>query len=344
MRIGSKMLDAFGIADNWLPRGSHVLPPHHSAVHTISRAFVFSSSGIIGLDTGEVLEDTLDHTDPAIDGYERRDEHEVLQNNGYMRPEGGAVLLPGDFIGLPGRYLSLLLGNYDNHFHWLLMNFARIALLEPDDFGHLDGILVPADLTATQLEALHLARLVDHAPLRAVGRGESLQVGKLILPWNIASGDGINPVAVDYLRHLVPARPKPNPQRASRKIYIDRRNALLRQLINEDEVVERIRREGVEPVQMEGLSLTEQIQILRDADLIIGPHGAGLTNIVFSNPGTKVIELMPSGAVNWCYRNLAAACRHDYDCIIGRTHPEGDIAPMWAPWFVSPTHVLSAIE
>jgi capsular polysaccharide biosynthesis protein len=344
MRIGSKMLEAFGMADHWLPAGSRVLPPHHSAVHTISPAFVFSSSGIIGLRTGEVLEDTLDHTDPAIDGYERRDGHEISRNDGYTRPEGGTILLPGDYTSLPGRYLSLLLGNYDNHFHWLLMNFARIALLEPGDFEQLDGILIPADLTATQQEALQLARLIDHAPLRAVGRGESLQVGTLILPWNIASGDGVNPAAIAYLRQLMPARPKEEPRRGRRKIYIDRREALMRRLINEDEIVDSIRRVGVEPVRMEGLPLAEQIQILQESDLVIGPHGAGLTNMVFSKPGTRVIELIPSGAMNWCYRNLAASCRHEYDCIIGRTQPDNHIAPIWAPWLVSPIHVLSALQ
>ncbi|MEJ1979243.1 MAG: hypothetical protein WDN49_27145 [Acetobacteraceae bacterium] len=66
--------------------------------------------------------------------------------------------------------------------------------------------------------------------------------------------------------------------------------------------------------------------------------------MAFSEPGTRVIELMPSGAINWCYRYLASACRHDYDCVIGRSHPRDGIAPIWAPWVVSPTYVLSALR
>ena len=37
--------------------------------------------------------------------------------------------------------------------------------------------------------------------------------------------------------------------------------------------------------------ILEQIYILRNADIVIGTHGANLTNIIFSKPGTRVIEI-----------------------------------------------------
>ena len=40
--------------------------------------------------------------------------------------------------------------------------------------------------------------------------------------------------------------------------------------------------------------MREQILLFQSADFIIGPHGAGLANLLFCEPGTKVIELMPS--------------------------------------------------
>ncbi len=246
------MLDLFGMNDDWLPTGPGVLPPYGCHIHTISDALVLSSAGIIGLRTGEVIEDTLDHTDPALDGYERQ--------NG---SEEGGVLLRSPTVTLRGRYLSLLLGNHANHFHWLLMNFARLAILQSVDFERLDGILVPAGLTPTQEEALHLAGLTQHAPLRPVERGESLQIETLVLPWNVASSYGVNPDAVAYLRSLVPPRPPQKRPRAKRRIYIDRRNAPLRRLFNEEEIIDTLRREGVEPATMEGLSLADQARLLK---------------------------------------------------------------------------------
>jgi capsular polysaccharide biosynthesis protein len=40
----------------------------------------------------------------------------------------------------------------------------------------------------------------------------------------------------------------------------------------------------------ERLSLAEQAQCFNNASVIFAPHGAGLTNIVFCKPGTKVVE------------------------------------------------------
>jgi hypothetical protein len=48
--------------------------------------------------------------------------------------------------------------------------------------------------------------------------------------------------------------------------------------------------------------------------------------------------------MNWCYRYLAASCRHDYDCVVGRSMPVDGIAPIWASWTISPTYVQSALQ
>ena len=39
--------------------------------------------------------------------------------------------------------------------------------------------------------------------------------------------------------------------------------------------------------------MADQILLFQSAEFIIGPHGAGLANLLFCEPGTKVIELMP---------------------------------------------------
>ena len=40
--------------------------------------------------------------------------------------------------------------------------------------------------------------------------------------------------------------------------------------------------------------MVDQILLFQSAEFIIGPHGAGLSNLLFCEPGTKVIEFMPS--------------------------------------------------
>lgn len=333
LRIGARMLPLFGLNDEWCPTR------HDSDVYTIEDAFVLSSAGIIGLPTGELAEDTLDHTDPTLDGYERLGGYTLNGLDGFARPEGGVIHVNAAPTEVGGRHLSLLLGVHTNHFHWLLMNFARIALLGREDL-QVDSVLVPAGLTPVHLEAIRSVEALHGIPLQPVRRGESLRVRSLVLPWNVASGSGVNPAAVAFLRSLMPTRTGGG----RRRIYIDRRQSSARRLTNEDELINNLRRMDVEPVQFEGLSLREQANLLREASLVVAPHGAGLANIAWAASGTRVIELMPSGVMNWCYRHLAAASGHDYDCVLGRSHLCEGTPSFAANWTVSPTHVISALS
>ena len=44
-------------------------------------------------------------------------------------------------------------------------------------------------------------------------------------------------------------------------------------------------------IKLSELSFNEQIKIFNEAKIIIGSHGAGLTNLIFCEPSTKVIEI-----------------------------------------------------
>ena len=44
-------------------------------------------------------------------------------------------------------------------------------------------------------------------------------------------------------------------------------------------------------IKLSKLSFNEQIELFNKAKIIIGSHGAGLTNIIFSEPSTQIIEI-----------------------------------------------------
>jgi capsular polysaccharide biosynthesis protein len=48
---------------------------------------------------------------------------------------------------------------------------------------------------------------------------------------------------------------------------------------------------GFKLIDPSKLSLSQQVEAFSNAEIILGPHGAGLTNIMFCNQGTKVIEI-----------------------------------------------------
>jgi hypothetical protein len=77
------------------------------------------------------------------------------------------------------------------------------------------------------------------------------------------------------------------------KIYLTRKNANFRKIINESDLIEDLRSKDFKILDLESLSIDRQIDIFSSAEIVISPTGSALANIVFCNKGTKIIEIMP---------------------------------------------------
>ena len=101
--------------------------------------------------------------------------------------------------------------------------------------------------------------------------------------------------------------------RNRRRLFISRAEAPWRKIANEADLAPTLARYGFERVVMERLSLPEQVRLVSQAQIIVGNHGAGLTHILWMNPGTRVLELRRRGdRQNNCYYSLAQAMDVDY--------------------------------
>ena len=97
--------------------------------------------------------------------------------------------------------------------------------------------------------------------------------------------DGITvPETVKWLRHKFGEKLNP-----TRKIFISRDDAPARKLINAEEVFMAL--QGWETVTLTGMSTKKQIELFSSASHVISTHGAGLTNLLWCQAGTKVIEI-----------------------------------------------------
>lgn len=79
----------------------------------------------------------------------------------------------------------------------------------------------------------------------------------------------------------------------SNKLYLKRGPSAKRPLHQEEYLEYALRQRGFDVIDPVNLSLPECISAFARADLIVAPHGAALTNLVFTRPGTKVLELLP---------------------------------------------------
>ncbi len=96
-----------------------------------------------------------------------------------------------------------------------------------------------------------------------------------------------------------------------KRLYISRPKGVRRGVSNNDEVEAFLETRGFTSLAMEGLSVTEQAKLLSAAEIVVSPHGGGLTNLVFCNPGTKVIELFGEHIFPYYY-GLSNVCDLDY--------------------------------
>lgn len=123
---------------------------------------------------------------------------------------------------------------------------------------------------------------------------------------------------------------EPRSASRGRRLFISRRGSK-RTLQNEDELAPVLEEFGFETVVSTEKSIRHSFS---EAEIIIGPHGAALADIVFCNPGSVLIELTPPGHIFPYYYTAADSAGLEYFSLLGeyRTEPTN---PMAADFTVS---------
>lgn len=73
---------------------------------------------------------------------------------------------------------------------------------------------------------------------------------------------------------------------------------------------------GFKVLDFNRMSLPEQIQAMANAKVLVGIHGAGLTNAAFLPPGGLLIEIMDTKYPNNCFEILAMQARLNYGRVL----------------------------
>jgi capsular polysaccharide biosynthesis protein len=114
------------------------------------------------------------------------------------------------------------------------------------------------------------------------------------------------------------------------KIYLSRRDAPDRRVLNEDKLEEFLQSLGFQCFSASEYTPCEQASIFHNARTVVSLHGAGLTNIIFCKPGTKILELLPNNYSTPAFWIIASTGRLIYGTYIcentvkseNRDHPQ----------------------
>lgn len=212
---------------------------------------------------------------------------------------------------LDGTAVVLSAAGGEGYFHWLLEVLPRLHLLFLAEISldSIDAFIVNSHKTSYQQETLALLG-VPAEKIVTSDRFPHIKAKRLLVP-SLPGITGNPPSWVcEFLRNQFLPAEKLTP---TRRIYIQRpQEVQRRRVVNESQTLELLSQFGFEPVKFELLSVTEQARIVASAEAVIAPHGAGLSNLVFANPKTKVLEVFNPSYVNVCFWALSDRIGAEY--------------------------------
>ncbi len=230
---------------------------------------------------------------------------------------------------LKGKVLSLLsggAGNY-NYWHWLFDILPRIRIINNKiDLNTIDYFLLPDNSKRFQKETLELMKIPHEKQLsslnyRHIKSEEIIATDHPYVTNNNATSaiQNLPQWIIDWLKQTFTRNLNLKDDKLPNKFYIDRGDASpniseLRKIINEKEVVNKLLEYNYRVIQLSEYSFVDQVKLFYNAKSIVGLHGAGFANVIFSNPKLNMLEFKPSGAGKMC-ENLAQKCNINYDSI-----------------------------
>ena len=278
-------------------------------VAEIGSGYVFPLTGLAVTDQLEILEESV-----ASPSQSRQFPMAALSQHCFFDdfPVGTSLLRSdNESINTAARRLetaSPLSPRYPNYYHWMIETVPRIRYLRAYEArtGNDVTLLIPDDLPSWADETLTLLEWPESKIER--GASSAYQIDQLLIPsFPELFAEDYRWIRQQILDEASTVQP---PIESHKNIFISRSNAVERRVVNESEVIETLSKYDFELVRLEENSLLQNSKIFSNSDVIVGPHGAGLTDLIFCTDST-VVELFGS-KIKPPYERLASVLNVEY--------------------------------
>ena len=199
-------------------------------------------------------------------------------------------------------YLSMD-GLEKNFYHFFVELYAKYFIFLRAKVN-VDHYIVPICLPFQQ-ELWRIVGIDDKKILR-LEENTSVYADTLVFPSSIGNYEKIKQYGytrynkqwlpswlAESYKYILDNTPKIN-YKFSDRVYISRSFANYRRVVNEADVVELLTEHGFDCVHLEMMTLVEQINLFRNAQYVIAPHGAGLVNMSWCPSNASILEVYPS--------------------------------------------------
>ena len=210
------------------------------------------------------------------------------------------------------------------HFFWDMLIPTMVYLKHWHDPAQKVVFLTRTDLSSIQRDAFRfIAAEYPGVAFEALSENRKLVCpNSIFIAYQNRLHGRDNILARDYLlamrdlfvRHY---GIEPIPVENRRRIYVSRGNVKLRRLKNEKAILDILTGYGFETHDPGSLPFKEQAALFAAAETVVSIHGSGLTNLMFSPPETRVLEIFPSNFADDSFIKLSKAMGLHYRHLIG---------------------------
>ena len=222
--------------------------------------------------------------------------------------EFNSVLRPLKTERLSGAYAIIGSRMWTNYFHWVTESLTRLCMLE--SVAQVP-ILLPSELTSWHTEMLRMMGISEDRVVPLLDG--CYEVDTLYFPSFPGKMGLFERWALQGVRDRLCRKEKDGPK----KIYIPRGGTRHRSVVNEDEVIRMLAAEGFVTANVFTLREQDKRKLFGNADVIVGFHGSGLTNVVYAPQGARLLEILDPCHPVFCYYNLSLALEQEYYCMFG---------------------------
>jgi hypothetical protein len=252
-------------------------------------------------------------------------------------------------IGPPARHLmgSHFMGfnsGHRNYAHWTTDHLPLLQYYKVNLLSQGVRLLLPKNKASFVEQYIALLQIPDSS-IDYIG-DEVVAVEHLIYS-SFFSFDAIPASIIGLLRDFKTGALQKGGERR-KGIFVSRSDTHIRTLLNEPAISRSLSGKGFDIVVPGKMTVEAQIDAFRSADCVVGAHGAGLANIMFCEPGTRVIELFPEYTVSPHFWMLASHFGLDYGAVFGTSFDQdaalSDQRGSWeAPFLINEVALVKAL-
>jgi len=210
--------------------------------------------------------------------------------------------------------------NTSNYYHWMCLTLPLLRIYQKYlDLKNIDFFYVgEAPLTNFQKETLLKVGISIDQVIQKGCKSDRLIVA---IPYRKRYyGHGpIDEETYIFIRNMYYDDLKVIKNSSKKRLYVARGESKKRKVVNEVEVYQLLNKYNFDIVVMDGKTVREQAEIFYQAEVIIAPHGAALTNLLFVQPKLNLLEIFPDSYFPNYYYVMSRYAKANYFYMKGKS-------------------------